>query len=127
MDAFTKYELMPPIIENPTPEIQATEFFFKRPGLSNAGNLYQYEADSMKQYNCDGAILSYLFNCRPWSLGAVMGKDYIEKTINKPVMIMEADFYDSRLYSPEQQKTRVESFAEVLKLNKEMEMMGFAE
>ncbi|MEA4807290.1 2-hydroxyacyl-CoA dehydratase family protein [Acetobacterium wieringae] len=127
MDAFTKYELMPPIIENPTPEIQATEFFFKRPGLSNAGNLYQYEADSMKQYNCDGAILSYLFNCRPWSLGAVMGKDYIEKTINKPVMIMEADFYDSRLYSPEQQKTRVESFAEVLKLNKEMEIMGLAE
>jgi len=124
IDGPGKYEMQPPIIENPDHYERGTEFFFKRPGLACIQTQIEYQSDMVKMYNCDGVVLSYLFNCRPWAGSPMMGKDYIEKTTGKPALVLETDMYDSRLYSAEQQRTRIESFAEMLKLNKELEKSG---
>jgi benzoyl-CoA reductase/2-hydroxyglutaryl-CoA dehydratase subunit BcrC/BadD/HgdB len=44
-----------------------------------------------------------------------MVKKQIEEQFGIPVMVMEGDIYDSRNYTAEQMRTRVETFAEMLR------------
>jgi benzoyl-CoA reductase/2-hydroxyglutaryl-CoA dehydratase subunit BcrC/BadD/HgdB len=121
VDGMGSLELEAPIIENPNKYEQAAEYFIKRPQFGCPLYGLNYWVDQVTDYNCDGAVLTYCFNCRPFAIPALMGRDYIEKKTGRPVMVLEGDYYDSRLYSPGQQKSRLEAFAEMLKLNKEIE------
>lgn len=127
IDGRGKYEKMPPVIQNPNHYQRGTEYFFKRPCLSSIQTGWEYQKDMVDEHHCDGVLLSYLFNCRPYAISPMMAKDYLERETGKPTMVLEVDMYDTRLYSAEQQRTRVESFAEMLKLNKEIEAMKAAQ
>ena len=68
--------------------------------------------------NVDGAILFTLFSCRPVSYPMHMHRKYIEEQLGIPVLVLEGDLYDTRTYSAEQLRTRVETFAEIVKARK---------
>lgn len=121
IDGMARLEKEPPMFPNPDRYLQAAEFWFKRPGFNSPCYQLEYQEDMLNDYNCDGAVLSYMFNCRPWVVPVLMGRDYLEKKTGKPCLVLESDYYDTRLYSPQQQKTRLEAFAEMLKMNKELE------
>jgi hypothetical protein len=63
----------------------------------------------------DGIIYSHAVSCKGYTIPALMIKKEIEKQCRIPVMVMEGDIYDSRNYSAEQMRTRVETFAEMLR------------
>jgi len=78
----------------------------------------EYLKEVAQIWNVDGIILNYLFSCRPVAIFPLMAKRQIEKELGIPVLALEYDLYDSRDYSVQQVRTRVETFAELLKLNK---------
>jgi benzoyl-CoA reductase/2-hydroxyglutaryl-CoA dehydratase subunit BcrC/BadD/HgdB len=71
-----------------------------------------------KEFNVDGLLYLYLFSCRPICLTALMVKKGVEDELGIPVLALEGDVWDTRDYSTEALKTRVETFAEMLRAAK---------
>ena len=71
-----------------------------------------------KAWNVDGVILLTLYSCRPFSSPVQVHKKYITEQLGIPVLVLEGDVYDSRIYSAQQLRTRVETFAEIVKAAK---------
>lgn len=77
--------------------------------------LFETGAKVMK---LDGFIMDYLHNCRPAALPSHSAKKYLEEKTGLPVLSLEVDIYDSRAYSAASMRTKVETFAEMLKARK---------
>jgi hypothetical protein len=74
--------------------------------------------ENCKAFNVDGAINFYPYSCREWVPTVMITKKLIEKEMGIPVLVLEGDSYDTRNYSAGQLRTRVETFAELLKTAK---------
>ena len=74
--------------------------------------------DAVKTLNIDGVIWDYLFNCRLMSQSSHLLKKWVEENTGVPVLALEIDLYDSRNYSADALKVRVETFAELLRARK---------
>jgi benzoyl-CoA reductase/2-hydroxyglutaryl-CoA dehydratase subunit BcrC/BadD/HgdB len=72
----------------------------------------------VKDFNIDGIIWNYVFNCRPLAQTSHFAKKWMEEKTEMPTLSLEVDYYDSRQYSVEALKTRVEAFAEMLRARK---------
>jgi benzoyl-CoA reductase/2-hydroxyglutaryl-CoA dehydratase subunit BcrC/BadD/HgdB len=68
--------------------------------------------------NVDGLIIAALVKCRAQAIHPRKAKDVIEKELGVPVLAIEFDNLDSREYTAEYFKSRVEPFAEMLKNRK---------
>lgn len=68
-----------------------------------------------KEFNVDGFLYLYLFSCRPICLTALMVKKGMEDKLGIPVLALEGDVWDTRDYSTQALRTRVETFAEMLR------------
>lgn len=75
-------------------------------------------AEIAQEAGMDGIIWNYLYHCRPLSLDSHLFKQYVEKETGIPVLSLEFDLADSRTYSAESLRTRVETFAEMLRARK---------
>jgi len=82
---------------------------------------YEKAADLMK---LDGFIAQYLYNCRPVATISHIQKKYLEEKTGLPVLSLEIDNFDSRAYSADSLRTKVETFAEMLKAKKNNESMA---
>jgi len=71
-----------------------------------------------KEWNLDGAIISFLFSCRAYAIYPLKAKELVMKELGIPALVLESDIYDTRDYSAEAMRTRVETFAEILKTSK---------
>jgi benzoyl-CoA reductase/2-hydroxyglutaryl-CoA dehydratase subunit BcrC/BadD/HgdB len=101
------------------PATQAIEGVFKMPKMGDNLASLEFWKWMAQEHKVDGIIHMYASSCRPWSAPTLMGKKYVQKELNGiPYMVVEGDSFDSRNYSAGQMRTRVESFAEVLKMNK---------
>jgi benzoyl-CoA reductase/2-hydroxyglutaryl-CoA dehydratase subunit BcrC/BadD/HgdB len=77
---------------------------------------YEKAAELMK---LDGFIAQYLYNCRPVATISHIQKKYLEEKTGLPVLSLEIDNFDSRAYSADSLRTKVETFAEMLRARKE--------
>ena len=75
-------------------------------------------AEAAREFNLDGVIWTYLFNCRPLGQPSHSLKRLVEQETGVPVLSLEFDFADSRTYSAAALRTRVETFAEILRARK---------
>jgi benzoyl-CoA reductase/2-hydroxyglutaryl-CoA dehydratase subunit BcrC/BadD/HgdB len=66
----------------------------------------------------DGFIVTYLYNCRPSATASHNQKRYLEEKTGLPVLSLEIDDFDSRSYSAASLRTKVETFANILKEKK---------
>jgi hypothetical protein len=76
---------------------------------------FEMGADVMK---LDGFILNYIYNCRPAATASHIQKKYLEEKTGLPVLSLEVDAFDSRAYSAASLRTKVETFADILKVKK---------
>jgi benzoyl-CoA reductase/2-hydroxyglutaryl-CoA dehydratase subunit BcrC/BadD/HgdB len=53
-------------------------------------------------------------SCKPYSVGQYDLKRLLMKRVGVPSVIIEADITDSRVYSEEQTRTRLEAFFEAM-------------
>ncbi|MDY6880386.1 MAG: 2-hydroxyacyl-CoA dehydratase family protein [Desulfatiglans sp.] len=99
-------------------EDKTAEGFLQHGIIHSAPGFIQLMKDACKYWNLDGLILFYPFNCRPMACSAIIAKKIIESEMDIPVLPLEGDFADSRRYSSAALRTRVETFVELLKMNK---------
>jgi hypothetical protein len=78
--------------------------------------------ESAKAVKLDGFIVNYPYNCRPSALTSHNQKKYLEEKIGLPVLSLEEDNFDSRAYSAASLRTKVETFADMLKAKKKSAM-----
>ncbi len=78
----------------------------------------QRTAKAVEDLNIDGIIWNYMYNCRPFAITSHFLKKWVEENIGIPVLSLETDNYDNRSYSAGALKTRVETFAEILRAKK---------
>jgi benzoyl-CoA reductase/2-hydroxyglutaryl-CoA dehydratase subunit BcrC/BadD/HgdB len=73
-----------------------------------------------KAGNIDGILLLAHHACRIFGSDMLMVKKALKKELGPdyPVSLMEYDIYDPKYYNPEQIRTRLESFAEMVKVHK---------
>lgn len=113
---FVAQEMTP--VEATTPEEQMAEFTLKRMIFKGTAEMIDYVKTICESWELDGAIIAYHFSCRPLATMPMMMKEKITKELGIPVLPLEMDVVDPRDYSAGQLKTRVETFAELLKARK---------
>jgi len=74
--------------------------------------------ESVRASHVDGLVYGFQFSCRPLALASHYLKKWIEEQVGIPVLSLEMDYYDSRSYSAAALRTRVEAFAEMLRVRK---------
>lgn len=118
---FSVFGLVMARVRKATPfisgEIQAKQEMERGLFHSNYG-LIKWAADIAHESNIDGIIWNYHFNCRPLAQPSHLFKQFFEKETGIPVLSLESDWYDSRNYSAASLRTRVETFAEMLRARK---------
>ncbi|MBW1769112.1 MAG: 2-hydroxyacyl-CoA dehydratase [Deltaproteobacteria bacterium] len=116
MDTFSEAELVP---SDYTDLYSLTvEGLFRRPQMSSILGSIEYWKSLPEDWDLDGILLFFQYSCRPWAIPPVMAKKGLQEALDIPVLVMEADPFDTRNYSVGQLKTRIESFAEVVKMHK---------
>lgn len=91
------------------------EGLFRRPQMSSIPASIDYWKDIAAEWNLDGILLFFQYSCRPWATPPMMAKNALQEALDIPVLVVEADPFDTRNYSVGQLRTRIESFAEVVK------------
>lgn len=71
--------------------------------------------DSINALNPDALLWYYHFGCRASCPQAIIIKKSIEDDLRIPVLLLEGDVFDERSYSAEVLRTKVESFADMLR------------
>jgi len=66
------------------------------------------------EYRVDGLVIHSARSCKPYSVGQYDIKRLLMDQLSLPSVIIEADIADSRAYSEEQTRTRLEAFFEAL-------------
>lgn len=116
----------PEVFDTPTklpdhPSWLAFETMFRFMALGDNWGTVKSWAWMCKEHNLDGFIHLMTMFCRPYCLPTMICRDYVQNECDGiPYLVLEADGFDSRNYNPEQYRTRLESFYEVLKMNKMM-------
>ena len=111
---MSKYRRSTPLVSG---EILAREELARGSFHGNCGVVTRV-AEIIRETKVDGIIWNYLYNCRPISQPVYLLKHFVERETGVPVLALESDLADSRTYSAETLRTRVETFAEMLRLRK---------
>ena len=72
-----------------------------------------------KEWDLDGILWFNHVPCKVIGTDSLMIKKALKKELKVPIIIVEGDIYDARFYNRQQIRTRVESFAEMLKTRQE--------
>lgn len=71
--------------------------------------------DAVKAWNVEGVIFFRHFSCRQYSIFPIRAKQVIEEELQIPVLSLEGDYCDFRSYNVQGMRTRLETFAEMVK------------
>lgn len=74
--------------------------------------------DMVDKYTLDGVVMHSDRSCKAYSLGQYELARVLREERNVPVLILEADMNDSRVYAEEQVKARIDAFMETLAARK---------
>ena len=68
----------------------------------------------IKEFQIDGLVIHSARSCKPYSVGQYDLKRLLTERVGVPSVVIDADIVDSRAYSEEQARTRLEAFFETL-------------
>ncbi|MFC2027290.1 2-hydroxyacyl-CoA dehydratase [Chloroflexota bacterium] len=85
------------------------------PVCSSFSNV-RYNVEVCKAHKVNGIIIFFPFSCRPFAINPLMIRQAIQNELGIPAIVMEYGGYDYRDYPAEQMKTRIETFAELVKV-----------
>jgi hypothetical protein len=78
-----------------------------------------YIRDTCRDWKVDGCIVAWPYSCRLTSCMYFV-KDCVQKELGIPALMLEGDAYDTRQYSAAALRTRIEAFAEMLRMRKSL-------
>jgi benzoyl-CoA reductase/2-hydroxyglutaryl-CoA dehydratase subunit BcrC/BadD/HgdB len=68
----------------------------------------------IKEYQVDGLVIHSARSCKPYSVGQYDLKRLLMDRLGVPSVVIEGDITDSRAYSEEQARTRLDAFFETM-------------
>jgi len=86
--------------------------------LQSSFGVADFHKKCCEHFKVDGIIQIYPQSCRPWCIAALMARKFIKDKLDIPIIILEGDVFDSRSYTAQQLRTRIETFAQMLKARK---------
>jgi len=81
---------------------------------NNLNHRLELMARMIKDYQVDGLVVHSDRSCKPYSVGQYDLKRLLSERLGINAVVIEADMTDSRAYSEEQARTRLEAFFEAL-------------
>jgi len=72
-----------------------------------------------REFQLDGVIMQYHIACHMYDILPLKLKEMVQKELGIPVLLLEGDWYETRDYSAEGYRTRLECFAELVKASAE--------
>jgi len=73
---------------------------------------------AVEDFDLDGVLWSQPIHCRPMASSGFVLKKAIEEELGIPVLILEVDWYDNRIFSGESMRTKIETFGHLLAARK---------
>lgn len=74
--------------------------------------------ESARLWDVEGLVFFRHYSCRQYSIFPARAKEVIEEEQGIPVLLLDGDYCDFRSYNVQQMRTRLETFAEMVKSNK---------
>jgi hypothetical protein len=84
---------------------------------SSLAYILQLKAAS-ELWNVEGLVFFRHYSCRQYSIFPTRAKEVIEEEQGIPVLLLDGDYCDFRSYNIQQMRTRLETFAEMVKSSK---------
>jgi len=81
---------------------------------NNLNHRLRLMEDLIREFQVDGLVIHSARSCKPYSVGQYDLKRLLMERLGVPSVVIEADIADSRAYSEEQARTRLEAFFETL-------------
>jgi hypothetical protein len=101
------------------PWARMIESYYRVPHFSDHRGVLDWWQHWAETFDMDGWIHLNPIMCRPWATPALMSRyNFRERGVDMPYLYLEADGWDTRFYSAGAMRTRVESFAEILRMRK---------
>jgi len=101
-----------------TPEEQTIEGSLRRGVFHSTSAFLAETVDGIRNMDLDGFMWFYQYACRASTPQMLIYKKGIEEQTGVPVLLLEGDLFDTRSYSAETLRTRVETFADMLRERK---------
>jgi len=101
-----------------TPEEQTVEGSLRRGVFHSTSGFLIETKEGCKTLDLDGFMWFYQYACRASTPQMLIYKKGIEEQTGVPVLLLEGDLFDTRSYSAEALRTRVETFADMLRERK---------
>ena len=83
---------------------------------NNLNHRFELMERLVKEYGVDGLVIHSARSCKPYSVGQYDIKRLLMDRLGVPSVVIEADIADSRVFSEEQTRTRVEAFFEAMEV-----------
>jgi hypothetical protein len=80
--------------------------------------------EATRLWNVEGMVFFYHYSCRQYSIFPIKAKEIIENELGIPVLLLEGDYCDFRSHNVQQMRTRLETFAEMVKSSHAMKEMN---
>lgn len=80
--------------------------------------------ETTRFWKVEGMIFFRHYSCRQYSIFPIKAKEVIENEFGIPVLLLEGDYCDFRSYNIEQMRTRLETFAEMVKSSQPVKERG---
>jgi benzoyl-CoA reductase/2-hydroxyglutaryl-CoA dehydratase subunit BcrC/BadD/HgdB len=80
--------------------------------------------ETTRQWQVEGMIFFRHYSCRQYSIFPTKAKEIIENEFQIPVLLLDGDYCDYRSYNVRQMRTRLETFAEMVKSSHTMKEMN---
>ncbi|MDI7274478.1 MAG: 2-hydroxyacyl-CoA dehydratase family protein [Anaerolineae bacterium] len=87
-----------------------TEIYLNRSLAYRVGRMQQL----MREYSCHGFLMHNNRSCKAFSLGQPVARRELTAATGAPGLLLEADMCDTRAYTEQQIRTRVEAFLETV-------------
>ena len=101
-----------------TPEEQSVEGSLRRGVFHSTSGFLNETNEGVQMLGLDGFLWFYQKACRATTPQMLIYKKAMEEELGIPVLALEADLFDTRSYSAEALRTRVETFADLLRERK---------
>lgn len=122
MDAIHPGQMAPSSFPD-DPWARMIESYYRVPHFSDQRGVLDWWQHWAETLDMDGWIHLNPIMCRPWASPALMSRrNFRDRGVNIPYLYLECDGWDTRFYSAGAMRTRVESFAEILRMDKEAKL-----
>jgi benzoyl-CoA reductase/2-hydroxyglutaryl-CoA dehydratase subunit BcrC/BadD/HgdB len=101
-------------LETPSDPYEMIAWNLQKPLFHVAGARASIIVEACKRLNVDGVLCRYHVGCRNVSADAMILRDEIDRQLHIPVLLLQWESFDPRIYNEAELRTQVQAFKEIM-------------